>query len=263
LGVPATGKDGKDGAAGLAGEAGRSAYEVWGINVGKGLKNPGNGIYDIDEYPQWPKDKTSLADFWDYLRGSSGKDGKNGEDGKSAYEVWKDYIKSEVVPNPHDSTSSWSPRDSTLQDYFYFLTAADGLSAYEIWKADVLSDNGLENPGNGVYDVTKYPLWPRESVSLNDFYDYLRGKRGIDGKDGENGNSGYFKEKRELEYAGGVIEPYNLDRGISENQLVYRGFGKRNALVPSDASNAERRGDRKVVLEVVTDDLFWNFLKSK
>ena len=54
-----------------------------------------------------------------------------------------------------------------------------------------------------------------------------------------------------------------LDSGISENQLVYRGFGKRNALVPSDASNAERRGDRKVVLEVVTDDLFWNFLKSK
>lgn len=73
MGVPATGKDGKDGAAGLAGEAGRSAYEVWGINVGKGLKNPGNGIYDIDEYPQWPKDKTSLADFWDYLRGSSEK----------------------------------------------------------------------------------------------------------------------------------------------------------------------------------------------
>ncbi len=61
-------------------------------------------------------------------------------------------------------------------------------------------------------------------------------------------------------------ESYNEDlsiRGISENQLVYRGFGKRNALVPSDASNAERRGDRKVVLEVVTDDLFWNFLKSK
>lgn len=54
-----------------------------------------------------------------------------------------------------------------------------------------------------------------------------------------------------------------VDRGINKNQLVYRGFGKRNALVPSDASNAERRGDRKVVLEVVTDDLFWNFLKSK
>ena len=205
LGVPATGKGGKDGAAGSAGEVGRSAYEVWVINVGKGLKNPGNGIYDIDEYPQWPKEKTSLADFWDYLRGSSGKDGKNGEEGKSAYEAWKDYIKSEVVPNPHDSTSRWSPKDSTLQDYFYFLTAADGLSAYEIWKADVLSDDGLANPGNGVYDVTKFPLWPKEMVSLNDFYDYLRGKRGIDGKDGKDG-------KLVVDNELGYLDPFDEDR---------------------------------------------------
>jgi len=54
-----------------------------------------------------------------------------------------------------------------------------------------------------------------------------------------------------------------VDRGVNESQLVYRGFGKRNSLVPYKASHAERRGDRKVVLEVVTDDMFWNFLKSR
>lgn len=61
----------------------------------------------------------------------------------------------------------------------------DGKSAYELWKEDVLDEDGLENPhdpdgGN----------WPTDKVSINDFWEYLRGEDGKDGEDGEDGKPG-------------------------------------------------------------------------
>ena len=62
----------------------------------------------------------------------------------------------------------------------------DGKSAYELWKEDVLDEDGLKNPhdpdgGN----------WPTDKVSINDFWEYLRGE---DGKDGEDGDDGEVSE---------------------------------------------------------------------
>lgn len=72
-GVPAFGQDGKDGQDGQNGQNGQSAYVLWKEEVAKGLEdphNPGNN---------WPKDKTTVQDFWEYLRGEDGKDGTSGE----------------------------------------------------------------------------------------------------------------------------------------------------------------------------------------
>lgn len=85
-GVPARGKDGadgkdgsdgKDGADGKDGSDGLSAYALWKRDVtsAEGLENPANGVYDVNDYPSWPKEATSIGDFWLYLRG---KDGDNG-----------------------------------------------------------------------------------------------------------------------------------------------------------------------------------------
>ena len=53
-----------------------------------------------------------------------------------------------------------------------------------------------------------------------------------------------------------------LKRGVPESMLCYRGFGKRTALVPVQADDNIRRGDRKVVIERVTWEPLWNYLKN-
>lgn len=61
-GVKATGRDGRDGRDGLDGKDGLSAYEQWRQLVGQGATD-------------WPKDQTSMNDFFLFLKG---RDGANG-----------------------------------------------------------------------------------------------------------------------------------------------------------------------------------------
>ena len=53
-----------------------------------------------------------------------------------------------------------------------------------------------------------------------------------------------------------------LKRGIQSSRLCYRGFGERVALVPESATDEQRRGDRKVVIERVTSESLWNYLNQ-
>lgn len=53
-----------------------------------------------------------------------------------------------------------------------------------------------------------------------------------------------------------------VSRGIPASRLCYRGFGKRVAMVPESASDEQRRGDRKVVIERVTSESLWNYLNQ-
>lgn len=53
-----------------------------------------------------------------------------------------------------------------------------------------------------------------------------------------------------------------ISRGVNESHICYRGFGKRAALVPESAGDDLRRGDRKVVLERVTWEPLWQYLKT-
>lgn len=79
-GVPARGQDGNNGSDGSNGtngsngKDGLSAYDLWVREV-----NSEAGVYKNGE--KWPTNKTSMADFWEFLRGNDGKDGKDGENG--------------------------------------------------------------------------------------------------------------------------------------------------------------------------------------
>ena len=53
-----------------------------------------------------------------------------------------------------------------------------------------------------------------------------------------------------------------LARGVPESMLCFRGFGKRSAIVPAAADDILRRGDRKVVIERITWEPLWNYLKN-
>lgn len=73
-GVPAQGKDGNDGNDGQPGTNGQSAYELWVEEVKAGR------VYKNGEL--WPTNMTTVADFWEFLRGEDGKDGQDGQDGQ-------------------------------------------------------------------------------------------------------------------------------------------------------------------------------------
>ncbi len=53
-----------------------------------------------------------------------------------------------------------------------------------------------------------------------------------------------------------------VKRGVPEDMLFHKGFGRRTALVPASADDNTRRGDRKVVIEQVTWEPLWNYLKT-
>ena len=69
-GIPAQGEDGDEG---TPGDDGLSAYELWKIEVANGTA--------IKNDKPWPEDRTSISDFWEFLRGEDGKDGNDGNDG--------------------------------------------------------------------------------------------------------------------------------------------------------------------------------------
>ena len=74
-GVSAKGDKGDDG---TSGSNGKSAYELWveAVKSDEGLKDPHNPGYNCDP------EKTTIEDFWAYLRSEDGKDGEDGDDGK-------------------------------------------------------------------------------------------------------------------------------------------------------------------------------------
>ena len=71
-GIPAQGEDGNEG---TPGDNGLSAYELWKIEVANGTA--------IKNDKPWSEDRTSISDFWEFLRGEDGKDGNDGDDGET------------------------------------------------------------------------------------------------------------------------------------------------------------------------------------
>lgn len=53
------------------------------------------------------------------------------------------------------------------------------------------------------------------------------------------------------------------DRGVPTDMLKSRGVGKRTAAVPTKESHSLREGDRKVSIEEILIDEYWNFLPKK
>ena len=66
--------EGKDGESGDDGDKGQSAYELWVQEVKAGK------VYKNGEL--WDNNKTTISDFWEFLRGNDGEDGEDGKPGQ-------------------------------------------------------------------------------------------------------------------------------------------------------------------------------------
>lgn len=181
--VPAKGANGKDGSAGA------SAYELWLADVKDGK------ITGKDGNP-WPTNKITMADFYNYLSGNDGKDGQ------SAYELWKATAAAGQLDDPHKPGEKWPANEVSEVDFYRFLAGNDGengkdgedgtngtngLSAYQLWKEDLAKRCGTDNP---ILDYKTGATWDCEKNTLDDFYNFLRGKDGEDGEDGTDGKPG-------------------------------------------------------------------------
>ena len=117
-GVPAQGKDGQDGNDGNDGQpgaAGQSAYELWVQEVLAGT------VYK--DGVQWPSDETSVADFWEFLRGADGKDGQDGQDGQDGATI--------ILGNPNVIVQYYG--DPDLKEY---VDWEDGSVTYKIYDSN-------------------------------------------------------------------------------------------------------------------------------
>ena len=74
------------------------------------------------------------------------------------------------------------------------------------------------------------------------------------------GNTSY-NERLSIMRARAVLDALKA-KGVPEEMLLVRGFGKRDAVLPDKADNNLRRGDRKVVIERVTWKPLWDYLKE-
>ena len=52
-----------------------------------------------------------------------------------------------------------------------------------------------------------------------------------------------------------------LQKGVPEEMLKSRGVGKKISYASQDASNEIREGDRKIIVEIITNMDYWNHLR--
>ena len=182
-GIPVKGNDGEDGKDGQDGQPGRDGSVVT-------IGDNGNWFIDGEDTnePAFGKD------------GQDGQDGQDGASGLSAYELWKKEVATGKLDDPKNPALKWPTDKDSVQDFWEYLTGKNGndgnngndgqdgqdgkngQSAYELWKEEVAK--GLENPHKPGTD------WPKDQITIQDFWEFLRGKDGKDGQDGEDGKPG-------------------------------------------------------------------------
>lgn len=198
-GVPARGEDGRDG------YSGKSAYELWKQDLKDGkIKDPNTGL-------PWPPNEDTQEDFWRFLKGKKGDKGNDGVNGQSAYELWVEMVKKQELDDPRNPGQKWPVTEITEVDFYKFLmgkdgkngtngtNGKDGLTAYELWVKDLADRADGPNP---MKNHRTGEVWPKDKNTLQDFWEFLRGKDGKDGADGKPGEPG--KPGAKVEVISGV-----------------------------------------------------------
>lgn len=166
---------------GPQGDDGLSTYEIWKEQAEQG------------KVPGWSKDKTTLADFLIYIKGDKGD---RGADGLSAYQLWKKHISKGDVVNPRDPSTTWKANENSEADFWRFLTGRDGKTPIvgdnNNWWIDGKDTGVLARGANGKNGLSSYEIWkkeveadritwPKDQLTLTDYFRFLKGRDGIDG----------------------------------------------------------------------------------
>lgn len=176
----------------FTGGDGLSAYQIWKIEVGKGLDHPKTPGAD------WPKTQTELEDFWRYLRGADGKDGGAFVIEKGIYNVIVQYqneINDEFV-SPEDGSvvylvydNDWDGAEGTTPNLVpnAYVKSIPGLPEDTVIRADE----------NGRLVITK-DILPQGKADEDRFGSCLVSKNGIEYD--ESASNTYVPEKVDIRF---------------------------------------------------------------
>lgn len=147
-GKKATGTDGKDGVSPTITIGNNGNWFVDGTDTGKKAVGADGKSPEvaIGENGNWYINGTDTGkpSFGkagkDGTNGTNGTNGANGTNGKSAYELWKEYIASGEVDNPHKPDQKWPADRNKQTDFWDFLTGRSSVIEIQVGKYNVIPD---------------------------------------------------------------------------------------------------------------------------
>ena len=267
------------------------------VNGGVGVnfwitKNFGIGV--LQEYVGTPTERTTISDFWQSsatinfrfgnrdrdkdgvldkddlcpdVPGPKENDGCPWPDTDGDGILDKDDACPEVAGSKENNGCPWPDTDGDgILDKDDACPTVPGLPEY----------NGCPKPAEefareatgalqGItFDFAKATLTSASNVKLDQAAEIIKSSNGgqflVTGHTDKRGKES-FNLRLSRERAAAVVKALEA-RGVNEHQLKSTGVGSREAVVPVDASNAEREKDRKVVVQAIDKDAFDALQKS-
>lgn len=141
-GKKATGTDGKDGVSPTITIGNNGNWFVDGTDTGKKAVGADGKSPEvaIGENGNWYINGTDTGKPSFGKAGKDGTNGTNGTNGKSAYELWKEYIASGEVDNPHKPDQKWPADRNKQTDFWDFLTGRSSVIEIQVGKYNVIPD---------------------------------------------------------------------------------------------------------------------------
>ena len=141
-GKKATGTDGKDGVSPTITIGNNGNWFVDGTDTGKKAVGADGKSPEvaIGENGNWYINGTDTGKPSFGKAGKDGTNGANGANGKSAYELWKEYIASGEVDNPHKPDQKWPADRNKQTDFWDFLTGRSSVIEIQVGKYNVIPD---------------------------------------------------------------------------------------------------------------------------
>ena len=267
------------------------------VNGGVGVnfwitKNFGIGV--LQEYVGTPTERTTISDFWqssatiNFRFGNRDRD-KDGvldkddlcpdvpgpvendgcpwpdTDGDGILD--KDDACPEVAGPKENNGCPWPDTDGDgILDKDDACPTVPGLPEYNGCPkpAEVFAKEATGALQGITFDFAKATLTSASNVKLDQAAEIIKSSNGgqflVTGHTDKRGKES-FNLRLSRERAAAVVKALEA-RGVNEHQLKSTGVGSREAVVPVDASNAEREKDRKVVVQAIDKDAFDALQKS-
>ena len=238
------------------------------VNGGVGVnfwitKNFGIGV--LQEYVGTPTERTTISDFWQSSATINFRFGNRDRDKDGVLD--KDDLCPDVPGPIENDGCPWPDTDGDgILDKDDACPTVPGLPEY----------NGCPKPAEefareatgalqGItFDFAKATLTSASNVKLDQAAEIIKSSNGgnflVTGHTDKKGSDA-VNLRLSRERAAAVVKALEA-RGVNEHQLKSTGVGSREAVVPVDASNAEREKDRKVVVQAIDKDAFDALQKS-
>ena len=267
------------------------------VNGGVGVnfwitKNFGIGV--LQEYVGTPTERTTISDFWQSsatinfrfgnrdrdkdgvldkddlcpdVPGPKENDGCPWPDTDGDGILDKDDACPEVAGPKENNGCPWPDTDGDgILDKDDACPTVPGLPEYNGCPkpAEVFAKEATGALQGITFDFAKATLTSASNVKLDQAAEIIKSSNGgqflVTGHTDKRGKES-FNLRLSRERAAAVVKALEA-RGVNEHQLKSTGVGSREAVVPVDASNAEREKDRKVVVQAIDKDAFDALQKS-